>query len=117
MNRVVACVRSWRGQAGALTSRTSQGDSAATCSLAEFTPSPVLSQRLLVGIGAASASAAHTERPLTGRSGATHPDCRGSPGDLVFIFVGVLPLVLGLLVSYRGLWSGRAVAIKVKLAR
>ena len=40
-----------------------------------------------------------------------------TPGDLVFIFVGVLPIVLGLLVSYRGLWRGRAVAMEVKLAR
>jgi nitric oxide reductase subunit B len=30
-----------------------------------------------------------------------------TPGDLVFIFAGVVPIVLGLLVSYRGLWSGR----------
>jgi nitric oxide reductase subunit B len=36
-----------------------------------------------------------------------------TPGDLVFIFVGVLAL----LVSYRELWRGRAVAMEVKLAR
>ena len=40
-----------------------------------------------------------------------------TPGDLVFIFVGVVPLVLGLLVSYRGLWSGRAAAMEMKPAR
>jgi nitric oxide reductase subunit B len=40
-----------------------------------------------------------------------------TPGDLVFIFVGVVPIVLGLLVSYRGLWSGRAAATQLKPAR
>lgn len=40
-----------------------------------------------------------------------------TPGDLVFIFAGVVPIVLGLLVSYRGVWSGRAVAMEVKLAK
>jgi nitric oxide reductase subunit B len=39
-----------------------------------------------------------------------------TPGDLVFIFVGVLPIVLGLLESYRALWRGRAAAIEVRPA-
>jgi len=37
-----------------------------------------------------------------------------TPGDLVFIFVGVVPIVLGLLVSYRRLWSARAGAMEMK---
>ena len=40
-----------------------------------------------------------------------------TPGDLVFIFVGVLPIVLALLVSYRDMWRGRAVAMEMKPAR
>ena len=40
-----------------------------------------------------------------------------TPGDLVFIFIGVVPIVLGLLVSYRGLWSGRVAAMEMKPAR
>jgi hypothetical protein len=39
------------------------------------------------------------------------------PGDLVFIFVGVLPIALVLLVSYRDMWRGRAVTLEVKPAR
>jgi nitric oxide reductase subunit B len=31
-------------------------------------------------------------------------------GDMVFIFVGVLPLVIALLLSYRALWRGPAMA-------
>ncbi len=40
-----------------------------------------------------------------------------TPGDLVFIFAGVLPLALALLVSYRAMWRGGAVAIKLEPAR
>jgi nitric oxide reductase subunit B len=40
-----------------------------------------------------------------------------TPGDLVFIFVGVLPVVLALLVSYRDMWRGRAVAMEMRPAR
>ena len=40
-----------------------------------------------------------------------------TPGDLVFIFVGVLPVVFALLVSYRDMWRGRAVAMEMKPAR
>jgi nitric oxide reductase subunit B len=40
-----------------------------------------------------------------------------TPGDLVFIFAGVVPLVLALLVSYRGLWHSGAVAMEIKPAR
>ena len=40
-----------------------------------------------------------------------------TPGDLVFIFVGVLPVVIALLVSYRDMWRGRAVAMEMKPAR
>ena len=40
-----------------------------------------------------------------------------TPGDLVFIFVGVLPIVIALLVSYRGLWRGRVAAMEMKPAR
>lgn len=39
-----------------------------------------------------------------------------TPGDVVFILLGVLPLVLALLTSYRGLWRGRAIATEIKLA-
>ncbi len=34
-----------------------------------------------------------------------------TPGDLVFIFVGVLPIVAALLICYRGMWRGQAVSI------
>jgi nitric oxide reductase subunit B len=34
-----------------------------------------------------------------------------TPGDLVFIFVGVLPIVAALLISYRGMWRGQTVSI------
>ena len=34
-----------------------------------------------------------------------------TPGDLVFIFVGALPIVAALLVSYLGMWRSQAVAI------
>jgi hypothetical protein len=37
------------------------------------------------------------------------------PGDVVFIFVGALPLVLALLVSYRGLRQ-RTVATQARIA-
>jgi nitric oxide reductase subunit B len=37
-----------------------------------------------------------------------------TPGDLVFIFAGVLPLVFALLVSYLGLWRGHAVSLAMK---
>jgi len=33
------------------------------------------------------------------------------PGDLVFIVVGVLPIAIALLVSYRGLWRGHSFSI------
>jgi len=39
------------------------------------------------------------------------------PGDLVFIFVGVLPIVLALLVSYREMWRGQIIEPELKLAR
>jgi len=39
------------------------------------------------------------------------------PGDLVFIFVGVLPIVLALLVSYREMWRGQTIEPELKLAR
>jgi nitric oxide reductase subunit B len=34
-----------------------------------------------------------------------------TPGDLVFIFVGVLPVVAALLVSYLGMWRRQGVAL------
>ena len=37
-----------------------------------------------------------------------------TPGDLVFIFVGVLPIALALLVSYRDMWRSQAVAMQLK---
>jgi len=40
-----------------------------------------------------------------------------TPGDLVFIFVGVLPITAALLVSYREMWRGRPVAMEMKPAR
>ena len=38
------------------------------------------------------------------------------PGDMVFIFVGVLPIVLALLVSYREMWRGQTIEPELKLA-
>jgi len=35
----------------------------------------------------------------------------------VFIFVGVLPIVLALLVSYREMWRGQIIEPELKLAR
>jgi len=37
-----------------------------------------------------------------------------TPGDLVFIFVGVLPIALALLLSYRDMWRGQPVAMQLK---
>jgi len=39
-----------------------------------------------------------------------------TPGDLVFIFAGVLPIAFALLVSYRDLWRGREIAVEMKHA-
>lgn len=39
-----------------------------------------------------------------------------TPGDVVFILAGELPLVLALLTSYRGLWRDRAIAEEIRLA-
>jgi len=38
------------------------------------------------------------------------------PGDMVFIFVGVLPIVLALLVSYREMWRGQTIEPELNLA-
>jgi nitric oxide reductase subunit B len=37
-----------------------------------------------------------------------------TPGDLVFIFLGVLPIALALLLSYRDMWRGQVAAMQLK---